>query len=930
MSLEKLLLLVCLLSSTLVYSQELPPVISFDPENYGGGSQNWGVSQNESGFIYVANNEGLLEFDGNEWVLYPSPNESVFRSVKSYGGRIYTGSYMDFGYWAPNPTGVLEYRSLAINSKSNLLPDEHFWNIILHENRLVFQSLNQLFLYDPETGETEVITPDNGIAKIFTTEQGLYFTDQRQQLFELKAGMVTSAIRDPSPDLSVLLLWETTNEILVQSATQGSFALEEGKLLPKKIFPFLRDRRLYSSTQLRDGGMAFGTVANGVYIVGADGTLRYHLDQVDGLTNNTVLSLFEDEQQNLWVGTDNGISCINLASPFRKSIDNTGQLGTVYSSAAHNNNLYLGSNQGLFVKSLNGNDFPVLVPGTRGQVWSLFRYQGRLFCGHDRGTFLIDGRSASPLSTASGTWVFHPVPGRPELLLQGNYYGLSVLELKNGEWAFRNKVDAFDYSARFLVARSGPEVYISHEYRGVYGLKLDADYRRVVEQQLYDRPAKGKNAGLVGFQDSIYYCSREGVFVLEGFSSGFRYSEELSEGLKSDNYVSGKMTQEDQRLWFFTKKSINYFQRGALSDELLPLSTSVSADLMSAKSGYENITHISGDTFLLGAADGYLLLALSAIPPHEHRLYLKAAQAYPAEGKSISLPLAAGGDIPATAHNIHLRLAVPSYRKYFTPRFQHRLLGQNDNWSDWEAKPTLDFPELAPGRYTLEVRSLLGRSASEEVLSYSFRILRPWYTSWLAIALYVLVAILLLNLLHQVYTRYYKKKARIQQEENERRIAAQQRKVELARSQLSNQQLQQDIESKNREMALATMNLVKKNELLQQIKENLLAKQSPQKNIDDVIRTIDRNIDEAETWSLFKEAFENADRDFFKKAKSLHPELTPNDLKLCAYLRLNLSSKEIAPLLNISTKSVEVKRYRLRKKMNLEHEAGLVDYILGM
>ena len=68
---------------------------------------------------------------------------------------------------------------------------------------------------------------------------------------------------------------------------------------------------------------------------------------------------------------------------------------------------------------------------------------------------------------------------------------------------------------------------------------------------------------------------------------------------------------------------------------------------------------------------------------------------------------------------------------------------------------------------------------------------------------------------------------------------------------------------------------------------------------------------------MFKEAFNNADKDFIKKLKSIHPNLTPNDLRLCAYLRLNLSSKEIAPLLNISPRSVEVKRYRLRKKMEL-------------
>jgi len=381
MSPKNHLLLFLLVCSACLWSQELPPVISFDPDNYGGGSQNWGISQNQNGFIYVANNEGLMEFDGSEWVLYPSPNESIFRSVKAHAGRIYTGSYMDFGYWAPDPTGHLVYQSLTSDVKNKLLPDEHFWNIILYENRIVFQSLDQLFLYDPETEAMEIISPNNGVFKIFASRKGLYFTDQQRQLFQISAGMVTPAVKNAPPGLSIALLWEMPDEVLVQSATQGCFSLKGDELEPKALFSFLKGRRLYSSTKLQDGGMAFGTVANGVYIVGADGELRYHLDEIDGLTNNTILSLFEDEQQNLWVGTDNGVSCINLASPFRKSIDNTGQLGTVYASAIHNNNLYLGSNQGLFVKRLHGEERPVLVPGTRGQVWSLFRHQGSLLCG---------------------------------------------------------------------------------------------------------------------------------------------------------------------------------------------------------------------------------------------------------------------------------------------------------------------------------------------------------------------------------------------------------------------------------------------------------------------------------------------------------------------------------------------------------------------
>ena len=96
------------------------------------------------------------------------------------------------------------------------------------------------------------------------------------------------------------------------------------------------------------------------------------------------------------------------------------------------------------------------------------------------------------------------------------------------------------------------------------------------------------------------------------------------------------------------------------------------------------------------------------------------------------------------------------------------------------------------------------------------------------------------------------------------------------------------------------------------------------------MRIIDRNINNEEDWKFFEEAFNHADKDFFKKVKDLHPQLTSNDLRLCVYLRMNLSSKEIARLLNISPRSVEIKRYRLRKKIELEREINLNGYFIDL
>ena len=146
------------------------------------------------------------------------------------------------------------------------------------------------------------------------------------------------------------------------------------------------------------------------------------------------------------------------------------------------------------------------------------------------------------------------------------------------------------------------------------------------------------------------------------------------------------------------------------------------------------------------------------------------------------------------------------------------------------------------------------------------------------------------------------------------------------------EQTQMYMDKKNKELAVTNMNLIKKTELLNIIKADLKnsSDSSTNRSIKSVISTINKNVKEENTWNIFKEAFDSADNNFLKKVKENHPTLTPNDLRLCAYLRLNLSSKEIAPLLNISVRSIEIKRYRLRKKMNLPHEMGLVEYLLAI
>jgi AraC family chitin signaling transcriptional activator len=227
-----------------------------------------------------------------------------------------------------------------------------------------------------------------------------------------------------------------------------------------------------------------------------------------------------------------------------------------------------------------------------------------------------------------------------------------------------------------------------------------------------------------------------------------------------------------------------------------------------------------------------------------------------------------------------------------------------------------------------KVRAKYANSNLDNTAVYVFRILKPWYGTNLAIIIYCVLVLILIKLMHQQYKSYYHRKVVKLIEENNLLLEIKELENEKQMMRLKNEQLSQDVNAINKELAASAMSLNSKNELLAYIHEDLKnTDENDNKNVKSVISAINKNINGKDSWSIFQEAFDKTDKDFLKKMKKAHPSLTPNDLRLCAYLRLNLSSKEIAPLLNISVRSVEIKRYRLRKKMDLTHEQGLVEYI---
>ncbi|MET7028186.1 helix-turn-helix and ligand-binding sensor domain-containing protein [Sediminicola luteus] len=936
MKVPRFLLILFLLSSSL-FSQELPPIQNFSPADYQGGNQNWMVSQASNKYIYVANNAGLLEYNGENWKLYESPNGTIVRSVKVIDSLIYTGTYMDFGYWSKDGFGNLQYTSLRDQLKVSMIEDEQFWNILDFGDWVLFQSLDRIYVYNTKDKSFIIVEAKTTRAKIFKVGNTVYFQKINEGVFKIENGKAVLVSDAKVFQQNVLVGAFPLDKKIIFLSEQGDFYQLEGQELSKwniVASEELKSLNIYSSLQLRDGNILLGTISNGILHIDRNGNIIRVINKEYGLFNNTVLSVFEDAEQNVWLGLDNGISMINLNSPFSVFNDYKGRTGDVYAAEVYQGKLYIGTNQGLFYKQENSQEPFKLIKNTNGQVWRLKIIDDNLFCGHNTGTFIIKGDTAIKISDYPGTWDIKSIKSNPNLLLQGNYSGLSILENRNGQWSFRNRIEGFDISSRFFEFINDQQLLVNHEVKGISTLTIDDDFTKIVHQK--NQPPLGYGSSLTTYNDKIWYTSNKdgGMYFFDHKKETF-----LKDTLMSNQFYSkgeeilGTLISDlkTNKLWGFSNSDFIYVTSGKFNAKpqaiKIPITTVLRRSL--GVSGFEFLTHLNDDRYLIGASDGYIILNLDKVTSNSYEVAINNISKESVTTTKDQLLLKDGNELNFKENNINFAFSVPQFDKYKEVKYQYLLEGIYDNWSQWSKGTTVAFKNLPHGKYTFKVRALIGNEPSKNVASYSFVIATPWFVSNLAIFIYIVLAILLSVAIHKRYKSYYRKQREALIRENEKKNKQKKLKAERKIVQIKNEKLKLEIESKNRELAVSTMSIIKKNEFLNAIKDQLKESENNAK-IKAVIKTIDHNINNEDDWKFFEDAFNNADKDFLKKVKTVHPDLTSNDLRLCAYLRLNLSSKEIAPLLNISVRSVEVKRYRLRKKMDLPHENSLTEYILGL
>ena len=270
-------------------------------------------------------------------------------------------------------------------------------------------------------------------------------------------------------------------------------------------------------------------------------------------------------------------------------------------------------------------------------------------------------------------------------------------------------------------------------------------------------------------------------------------------------------------------------------------------------------------------------------------------------------------------------------------------MGFDETPSDWVATTNKEYTNLHEGDYVFRVVARDQYGMESEPDEFKFTILPPWYRSKIAYVVYILFSILFICFIIFLIRLRMKKMHRILEKKQEEELRAKEQKfreealiAEREIIQLRNEKLSNEVDFKTRELASSTMNIIHKNEVLSyavgELKKALRKIKDPTAlvQVRQLMKTIDAEFNSDHDWEQFELHFDQVHENFLKRLRSAYIQLTPKDLRMCAYLRMNLSTKEIAPLMNISVRGVEISRYRLRKKFNLSREENLIDFLLNL
>jgi DNA-binding CsgD family transcriptional regulator len=897
-----------------IQAQELLPFVeNYSKSNYQGDNQIWNVVQGKDNAMYFANNHYLLRYDGVIWEKYTLPNKTIIRSIMIEGDKIYSGSYKEFGYWY-RKEGKMHY--VSITKKLRLFDEkdnEEIWKIFRFNGSIYFQSFNDVFIYDGK--HIQKIRFPFLISYCFVVDKNLYVASVEKGVFKMNGSRITNPKGWNVLKKSVVHAIEKhQNTTYIFTQKKGIFIVEKGGLKPwnNPLNETLKAATINVAKFIKNNKLVLGTGNRGVFIYDFKTNSYKNIDRNNVLMNNSILSIGLDKENDLWLGLDNGIAHVEVNSPISIFYDNSGILGSVYSVATTKKGYLIASNHGVF--EFDSGKFK-MMPNTQGQAWNITKIDNKYIIGHNDGTFCYDNGALVKINNISGGWNLSK-SSINNTSFQSTYSGILVYDDISKPTEYKIIKD-ISKPIKYVAQNKKDEIFAADNYRGLYRVLYNDDYQTKKVENITQQSKIDNDFGvkIFEFRKEILFLINNSWYTYnsitnkleenELFNNNFKDITDvvaidedhfmvLQDGILYHIYASG-----NKFIWNIIQEK--YYKGKLINDNLRIFKTQ--------------------NHYLLNLDDGFISLQLKYENKQNPNVKIEAFN----NGNLLSID-------SKIKYNTELKVNVISgIYGASKPNLFYKI---NKNK---EFIPISDglivLNNLSSGYHSVIVYKHDGANY-DKVSSFDFKVAEPWYFSVWMILLYLLLIGTVLFLYYKWNKLRYIEKLKLQAEElkHQREILEMELKAEneLNMQEYEKHILELELQTKSSEVAGKSLSIAKQSEMIENIQSILDSEKDFNKLKSEIKKAIKINEVNKHEWETFETNLNQIHNEFIINLSKKFPNLTPKDIKLCIYLKMNLSSKEIAPLMNISFRGVELHRYRLRKKLNLSQEENLSKFLLNV
>ncbi len=929
--------------------------------DYKASSQNWDIKQNSAGIMYFGNEGGLLEYDGKKWRIYENHDKTSIRSLAIAKERIYVGSQREFGYFEPNETGHLTYYSLTKNLNDIERQFDDVWQILITEEGVFFRTFKKLFHYNPKNDDITVFNSQENSFGYITYIKGKIFIAKDDQLYQYSEKKWI-ALTDKNTFLATkeisAILPHRSHQLLIATYNNGFFYFDDGEFQPVewKSNHTFKKNIIYSTLALKQANQyAIGTSYNGIFIIDNQGNILNHVNQKTGLKNETISKIFQDTYYNIWLLTTNTISQIQINSPFRVIKQQFNLNETGYSALVDKNNLFLGTNKKLIIANLDDNS---VNKHFEGHVWKVRKIKNHILISKHEGAFWFKDNDLIPLRTSNGSWKFESLKTKKlrksTFALEGTYQGFFLYELNDKKITLKWKIEGIDESSRIFFQDDDGYIWMSNGYIGVFRLKLSEDLKRFKEIKIF-----GKKDGLADdrlndiflINQKIIVTSKNGIYIYNKKKENFEIYPNLNNLFSGNQKITYLKETYNGDIFFLGQNTFGRIYENTQGTYKSDHTIFRNITHRLTEIFFDIFQHEEKNTIYLTAKEGFITYNSNfKIRNNNPNIvpFLRSVSIHLPKGDSLlfthnySKNLGNSSNIfPYTFNNISFEMSYPFYINDQETYFQYLLEGFQEQWSKWTPNSTKEYLHLPEGKYTFHFRTKNSFGTILAAESYTFIIKAPFYKSIWAYTIYIIISIYLFWQIiyfivrkYKVERSYLKTVQRQELAKKDEKIKTIAKKAETTIAELEKEKLEAKLEGKNRQLITSAAHIAHNNQLLKGILGDLknLKKindtQEICEQIKSIISKVKFEIDADEEWGSFLTHFNHVHKDFFDKLQNIDKALTPNELRLAALLKMNLSSKEIAQILNTSFRAVEASRYRLRKKLNLKREHNLISFMI--